>query len=507
MSFLNELYNRIVGHQYNEGQKVQELSDPGKFPDIVEVPDYKISELISKLRNTVDCYNNMYNEYFEMGLDTIINSALEMYADDATQVDTKSSRIIGITSQDTKLCKDILAFLDSIEADNRVWNWAYQTAQFGDYYLRVLVDKDTNALMIDDTIKSLDVMELFEHGLPIGYAYRDPSEYAYARRSVYKNQPNNDVLLYDSDNFVHFYTSYTPKFEPIELMIPEEKDEHGDPLIRKFTIKRGVSMIEGIRQIYRILQLVEDTLLMAKIGKSNYTRLVNIEVGSATPAQTSAIVRKIKGLFDSRPSIDINNGQYNSTKIARPMNDPIFNPTRNGVGAISIEEVGGNLEIRSLADLDYFNNKFFAGLKIPKVFFSWEESLPGGLGDNTLTRLDIRYSRHVKRLQNALLIGITSLIDIWLRHNDRQKDVGNYKVVLAAPSTAEELGRLTEFSTKMDIINNTVANLANAMQGINTGELYKVFLKEFLNYSALTNELTPIIDEYIKNPPQQDDGY
>ena len=38
------------------------------------------------------------------------------------------------------------------------------------------------------------------------------------------------------------------------------------------------------------------------------------------------------------------------------------------LGAISIQQLGGDVNVRDIADIDYFKNKLYAAMKIPKQF-------------------------------------------------------------------------------------------------------------------------------------------
>lgn len=464
---------------------------------VVNMEKYNVWDLVSKLRDLNDGYKYRYQEYEMMAEEVIIQSAVELYADDATQVDTKTERVVNIVAEDETLQSDLNAFLESIGIESSVWNWAYSVAQYGDHFLRLHIDEENRTLSIDDNTEPACIMDLYEKGQRVGFAEEDVSEY---KNMKHKSNPNGlDLIIYSPDRFIHFMVKKSAKYDALEIPIQDETDENGDPLIRKFTVVRGVSMLEGVRSIYRILQLLEDSLLAARVAKAEFVRVFNIEVGDSTPKQTTETVNTVKNLFDSKATFDTSSGRYVSNKIYRPIGDPIFNPTRNGKGAVSHENIGGDFQVRDIVDIDYFKNKLFSGLKIPKALLGFEESLPGGLGDNTLTRLDIRYSRSVKRVQNALIVGISDLCNVWLRLNGRENEVSKFKVVLQAPSTAEELGRLTEFSMKMSTISEIVSTLSNTYgEYINIPKVFKVMFDKYINYPDLAEALDPELASAIQ---------
>lgn len=496
--FLGESRNnrKTARYQSNSNDSTSTSARTGDYgANVVGVDKYNVWQLISKLRDLNNNYKYKYAEYEAMADDVIIQSALELYADDSTQVDTKTERIVMIESDDKTLAADLNAFLESIEIESRIWNWAYSVSQYGDYFLKLYVDPDSHDIRIDDNTDPSLIMDLYEDGIRVGYAEEDTSEY---RNLKHRTNPNGlDLIISSPDNFVHFMIRKSAKYDILELPIQDETDENGDPLIRKFTVVRGVSMVEGVRSIFRILQLLEDSLLAARIAKAEFIRVFNVEVGDSTPAQTTDTINSVKNLFDSKATFDVNSGRYVSTKAYRPIGDPIFNPTRNGKGSVTHENIGGDFQVRDIVDIDYFKNKLFSGLKIPKALLGFEESLPGGLGDNTLTRLDIRYSRSVKRVQNSLIVGIKDLCNIWLKVNNYNNDA-DFKVVLQAPSTAEELGRLTEMDQKMSTINNSVRTLSDAFgEYLNLPKVFKIFFDQYINYPELKDKLSPELEDAI----------
>ena len=492
-------HSRNLDKSTQTSMKQEVVGDYGS--SVVQMEKYNVWDLISKLRDLNDSYKYRYQEYEMMAEEVTIQSAIELYADDATQVDTKTERIVNIQSDDKTLQQDLNDFLESISVDSNIWNWAYSVAQYGDFFLKLHVDEDNRSLHIDDNTDPAFIMDLYEHGQRVGFAEEDISDY---KNLKHKSNPNGlDLIIYSPDRFVHFMIKKSSKYDSLEIPIQNETDENGDPLVRKFTVVRGVSMIEGVRSIYRILQLLEDSLLAARVAKAEFVRVFNIEVGDSTPKQTTETVNTVKNLFDSKATFDTRSGTYVSNKAYRPIGDPIFNPTRNGKGAVTHENIGGDFQVRDIVDIDYFKNKLFSGLKIPKALLGYEESLPGGLGDNTLTRLDIRYSRSVKRVQNALIVGVKDLCNIWLRLNGREADTSNFKVVLQAPSTAEELGRLTEFSTKMGTISEIVSTLSNTYgEYINIPKVFKVFFDKYINYPDLVEGIDPELNSAIQKYEQ-----
>lgn len=478
------------------------------YHEVLSLSQHNVWSLISSLRNINDNYKYKYAEYDAMTDEVVIQSALELYADDATQLNSINNKTVTVLSEDKDLQQDLEAFLESLNIDSRIWNWAYNIAQYGDMFLELHEDED-GRLSIEEVSDPSEVMDLYERGSRVAFAKDDSAIQNYKVHN--KSNPQGlDLILYNQYKFVHFMINMSSKYDILEIPEIDKVDDQGDTLVRKFTVVRGVSMIEGVRSIYRILALLEDTLLAARVSKAEFIRVFNIEVGDATAARTTDIVNSVKNLFDSKASFDVNSGRYISNKVYRPIGDPIFNPTRDGKGSLNTENIGGDFQVRDIVDLDYFKDKLFSGLKIPKAYLGYEESLPGGLGDNTLSRLDIRYSKSVRRVQSALINGITDLCKSWLAVNGRLDEDLEFTISMATPSSAEELSRLSEISMKFDTISNMMGTISsNIGEYANIPRMYKILFDSLINdpklKSDLSEELSNAIKKYDKEHGVSDD--
>ena len=119
--------------------------------------------------------------------------------------------------------------------------------------------------------------------------------------------------------------------------------------------------------------------------------------------------------------------------------DPIVLPVMGDKGAVQIDELGGTPDVQGVKDLEHLRNKLFGALKIPAAFLGFAESLPGALGEGPLTRMAIRYARTVKRVQSAIINGLTDMIVIDLAYKGEDITGQDLRVELLEPSSAETL--------------------------------------------------------------------
>lgn len=473
---------------------------PGKVnPPMKDIPidssEYSIWRLVGELRNLATSFNFRYAEYDIMSEDTIIGAALQIYADNAIQMDTYSGRVLEVTGTNTTLVKDIESFLSRFKIEDKLWETAYHTAKYGDKYWKVLTTsgtKDIESIEVVDDPSS--VLDLYLNGNPTYYAYNSDD------KSLAKTM---DYRLFNRLAFVHFSVQSGRLGDVIEIPNPRKVDElTGKPLVAKYRLKTGESMLEGVRAIYRIIKALEDSVISAAIARSSYDKIVNIECGDdANEIDARKMVNKVKRLFDSQMSIDVRDNQQSAKSYLqpRPMMDPIFNGVVGGKGAISIDTSGGEVDIANLAHLDYFNKLKFSGLHITPSMLAYEENIPGGLnsGDSSMIQQDIRLAMYVKKLIFGILRGVTDLVNIWLTLRGRYKEVGQFQIRMAVPSTAESMAELNELQSKLESVDKLAEILTKNAPGINTAKVTKLLLDEYVPNRNLLKKLESLIDESI----------
>jgi hypothetical protein len=124
------------------------------------------------------------------------------------------------------------------------------------------------------------------------------------------------------------------------------------------------------------------------------------------------MIREVKTAIQQRQEVSVSNQVFSSRNSPLLSGGNVYFPVRNGLGGVEVQQVTDDPNVSSLKDIDYFNGNYYSALGVPQSFLGNTGELPAGLGDSTLTQLDIRYARMVKRVQRVLKNGIRDLI-IW----------------------------------------------------------------------------------------------
>ena len=255
-----------------------------------------------------------------------------------------------------------------------------------------------------------------------------------------------------------------------------------------FVLRRGQSYLDNSIVAWQILSALEDILMLTRMTRSTLYRIFSVEVGGKGDTETKRILTELKNRIKSDETINVKEKIYNSEMRQIPLGDSIFIPTRNGIGNIDIKVVGGDVNLSDAIDLDYFKDKLFASLRIPKAFLGFSED-SGGLINTSLTRMDIRYARTIKGIQNIAAEGLKELCLKYLeftRPESVLRELPDFKIVFTSINTEEDNQRCETKQTQMD----TLAKVLESFESLGisvaeTKELRNALIREYIGSDYL----------------------
>ena len=357
------------------GQKVEVIKDS------VDIRDDKLeniflnrdNNILASLRELSNDRMSRLADYREMLNDGVTLSAVELISEDASLIDQDTNLAAWVESSDNPDFAEMMTdFLkNKLHINDVIYPIAFNIVAFGECFL------DTNYSNISylkeykvgdffTIADPEDVLHIYRFGVPLGY--------------LHSTDKVTDKLLPER-SYIHFISDRSNK---------EYIDENNESYVQF-----GSSFLEGARTYYKQRQLLDDLLILARLTRSSFYRLFSVDVGSASSQDTARMMST--EVFSSKSSPILTGGN-------------VYFPVRNGQGAVNVQEVGGEVNVSALADIDMFDDRYFGALKVPKQFLGQADEMPGGIGDTTLTQLDIRYARTVKRCQRIIKSGLKDLI-------------------------------------------------------------------------------------------------
>ena len=500
--------------------------------------------------------DQVYQLIDTMMKDSVVSSIVRTYAEDACEV-ADNGHIIWCESKDPNISKFVNYLLNIMNVDKNIFSWVYSLIKYGDVYLRLyresdykdpLFKKDSidnsfsaktqlneafNQTFEEPTSKETaslnEALYLNVHSASDPYSYYiemvpDPGSMfeltKFGKTYGYIETPNvdqnmsylsnyfgvstasgvynyrmktNDVNIYQADDFVHAYLADdTERFpEKVDIFLTEEDYKNGkNP--QAYQVKRGKSLLYDSYKIWREKSLLENAVLLNRITRSSVVRTIQVEVGDMSKTQVQKTLTRIKNLMEQKSSIDAGSS-YSEYTNPGPVENNIYLATHNGQGAVTIGTMGGDVDIKNIADLDYWTNKFYSSYGIPKQYFGWTDDAAGFNGGTSLSILSSIYGKGVIRIQNAIIQAITDAVNLILINKGCKAYLNNFVLKMKAPATQEEKDYRESLSNRVNTISNIQSLFSEVEDKSNKLNILKTLVST-LNYG---DELTSILDKEI----------
>lgn len=222
----------------------------------------------------------------------------------------------------------------------------------------------------------------------------------------------------------------------------------------------GVSFLNKARRHFRMLSMMEDFMLIYRLDRSIERRVFKINVGAIDENDVQAYVQQIANNFKRKPIIDPMTGQIDIRKSFMNVTEDFFIPTRDDNASNPIETLQGAQNLTAMDDIKFIQNKVLTALRVPKSFLNFEESTGDG---KNLSLLDVRFTRTVNRIQQALLMELNKIAVIHLYLNGFQDELNNFTLTMNNPSSQAEMLELENLAKKITTAKDAVSDPGGGM--------------------------------------------
>ena len=351
-------------------------------------------------------------DYEMMDKDPIISSALDIYADESTLAD-QFGDILTIKTNKTHIQKILYnLYYDVLNIEFNMWPWIRNMCKYGDFFLKLDIAEDIGVLNARP-LSSYEVERLEDYDEATG-------EYDIKFRHV-----SSENLKFDVFEVAHFRLLSDSNFLPY-----------------------GRSMLEGARNEFQKLTMLEDAMLIHRIMRAPEKRVFKIDIGNIPPNEVDSFMEQIINKMKKVPYVDKNNGNYNLKFNLNNMLEDYYLPVRGGNSQTQIDTLPG-MTFTGIEDIDYVKHKMMAALKIPKPFLGYDEGVEG---KSTLASMDIRFARTIERLQKIV---VSELIKIGIIHLYSQgyegEDLIGFELELTAPSIIYDQQKVALMNEKIQL--------------------------------------------------------
>lgn len=495
--------------------------------------------------------NQVYQLIDTMSEDPIIAAALETYAEDATETNS-FGKIVWCESEDPKVAEFVTFLLEAMRVDKNIYKWVYALCKYGDCYLKLFRESEFVDELFDDEDKAKDkefsqkqalyenlasleeekeaevlteevhlkvfskndryvhylemvpnpaeMYELTKFGKSYAYIQANVPitdtkyEDVYFNSRLKYNFKKKDIDLHTATDYVHAALEDNSSRAPEEISIfRTDEDYETNTNGLTYTVRRGQSLLYNTFKIWRELSLLENSLMLNRLTKSSIVRIFNVEVGDMPKENVPPHLAGIKSLIEQKSAIDSGNSISEYVNPG-PMENNIYIPQRNGIGSLNVQSVGGDVDVKGIADLDYFKNKLYASLKIPKQFLGDTDDATGFNGGTSLTIISSRYAKTIKRIQNTMIQALTDAINLMLLDKGLSSYISKFELHMQEPTTQEEVDRLSNMQNEIQTYGDILGLLSDIEDPGARLEITKVLISSVVSDSDVLN----IVQEQIE---------
>lgn len=517
--------------------------------DAVQMSQFD-STAIDSFTNVAQTRENIYNLIDTMAQDNKVSAILETISEDVCQTN-ENGKIVWCESSDEKIAKYVNFLLDSLNVDKHVYKWVYNLIKYGDIYIKLFresdygedilfktnnkKDKDDRRLnesagdkeQLDESI-IVNVEDEDDHYVHYVEAVANPGEMfeltRFGKSMGYIKAPINVQKQYDVNDVLNYYLTYKMKPQDVEVFSPtsyvhgciesnisrnpeevniflNDEDLKEGKVNSSYTVRKGQSILYNKFRTWRELSLLENSVLLNRITKSALIRIVTVDVGDMPPEKIEATLGRLKSKIEQKSALNVDNSMNNYTNPG-PIENTIYVPVHETKGQINFQTLGGDVDVKSLADIEYFENDFYGGFSIPKQFFGRTNDNTGFNGGTSLTILSSRYGKSVMKIQNIIAQMITDLINLFLLDKGLKTYVNDFTIKMQTPITQESIDRNNNLQDKVGV----VSDVMNTVSSVCPDELIQLKItKELLSTTSVTPNVLALLQERIDELEAQED--
>lgn len=359
----------------------------------------------------------LYQDYDLMDKEAICSSALDIISSVASLKDDQGD-ILRITTNDEDI-KSILEnlFYDILNIENNLSGWIRSLCKNGDFplFLQFMDKHGIIYAMPLDVYGFSREEELTESGFKTKF-YFEAGGISASTSGMKKELDNYEVA--------HF-----------RLI----KDQNYLPY--------GKSILENARNTWKSYVMLKDASLIHRITRSADKRTYFWNIGGIPPNEVEQFMQEQIAKLKKEPYLDPSTGQYNPRYNLMSMLEDFHIPVRNGDATTKIDTTPG-LNFTGMEDVEFMQGELFAALKVPKMYFSYFDSIGKVAG----SQADITFSHLIEDIQKSVE---SELTNIALKHlialGYTDNNLPSFELSLKSPSTVYEQEKISLLKEKMDL--------------------------------------------------------
>lgn len=350
-----------------------------------------------------------YMDFEGMEYYPIIGSALDLYMEEATNIDDYGN-MLKIFSNNKRVKESLTHLFDDVVNINvNLPFWVRSLVKYGDNFVNINGSKKLGVTHVRQMVNyDIDRLETYNDGVPT---------------IKFKNRNTGDV--YNVFEVLHFRLLGDSKFLPY-----------------------GSSLLNKVRRVFRQCIMAEDAMLTYRLIRSGDRRVYKIDVGNMDIDDVDEYIMNIATKYTRKQSVNSVDGQIDYRFNIMGYDEDIYIPVRNSNSSIGVDTLEG-FKDNGIHDIEYLRDNLFTGLSIPKPFLGFQQNAGDG---KSLAQFDIRFAKKIIRVQQAIIQELNKLATIHLYYQGFSvEEINSFKLTLNNPSTQEKMLRIELLKSMSDL--------------------------------------------------------
>lgn len=210
----------------------------------------------------------------------------------------------------------------------------------------------------------------------------------------------------------------------------------------------GMSLLESARRPWRMLTMIEDSMLLYRLVRSPERRVFYVDVSAIAPNDIPSYMEGVKEAMRGTSVIEQEEGKQDFRYNPFSALDDYFMPVRQNTNT-KIESLAGAVNNTAVEDVQYILNKLIAALMVPRAYLTYDEAISS---KSTLAQEDIRFSRTIATLQKIMVAELNKLAMIHLfALGFSGEDLINFELGFSNPSTVAVQQKLALMTARIEL--------------------------------------------------------
>ena len=162
---------------------------------------------------------------------------------------------------------------------------------------------------------------------------------------------------------------------------------------------------------YNRLKLSEDSMLIFRVVRAPQRRAFYVDVGTFNSTQKAdTYMQKLRANFKNKLSYDNKTGTLNTSTHIQSMLEDYWLPRRDGGKGTEIVTLDGQSTQDMLEEVQYYREKLYDALQVPKSRFNENSSTFNFGRDTTINRDEYRFTKFLSLLRRQFLTFVEDIL-------------------------------------------------------------------------------------------------